>query len=93
MFYYLSFGKQNSLAAFIFGLDPSKRQLGQVSMLFFIKVFLAWPVSSWDSKNVIYFHVRKLEMPKNYVLKSDVIAFTFFAIAKAFGFAKPKLNK
>ena len=41
--------------------------LGQISTF---QNFLSWPVLSHDSKNVIYFHARQLEMPN--VLFSEV---------------------
>ena len=45
---------------------------------FLFKTYLSCPVFSQDSKNVIYFDVRQLEMPKNAIQKSDVITFTWF---------------
>ena len=42
------------------------------------KTCIYCPVSSQDSKNVIHFHVRQLQMPKIAFQKSDVIAVTCF---------------
>ena len=45
---------------------------------FLTKVCLSCEVWSQDSKNVIYFHVRHLEMPKIAFQKCDVITFFYF---------------
>ena len=71
--FYGSFGTQNTMVAFIFRFDPRKGQykvkLGQKrsnfqNQNFHLKTCLSCPVLSQDSKNVIYFYVRQLEMPK-----------------------------
>ena len=85
--FYGSFGTQNTMVAFIFGFDPRKGQykvkLGQKrsnfqNQNFLLKTNLSCPVLSQDSKNVIYFYVRQLEMPKIAFQKSDVITFIWF---------------
>ena len=48
------------------------------------KIYLSWAVLSQDSKNVIYFYIWQLGMPKIAFQKYDVITFTcFFAIAQS----------
>ena len=85
--FYGSFGTQNTMVAFIFRFDPRKGQykvkLGQKmsnfqNQNFHLKTCLSCPVLSQDSKNVIYFYVRQLEMSKIAFQKSDVINFTCF---------------
>ena len=81
-----SFGTQNSMVTFNFKFDPRKGQLqvtiGQIWSNFKIRNFitkacLSCAVSSQDSKNVIYFYLRHLEMPKIAFKKCDII-FTRF---------------
>ena len=72
--FYGSFGSQNMMAAFISGLDPSQSQLGsnQVKKVKFLKtkfssknmLILSSFVSGFP-KNVIYFYIQQLEMPKS----------------------------
>ena len=81
------------MVTLIFKFDPRKGQLqvklGQIRSNFKIqnfltKICLSCADLSQDSKNVIYFYVRQLEMPKNAFQKCDVITFTcFLAIAQA----------
>ena len=81
------------MVTLIFKFDPRKGQLqvklGQIRSNFKIrnfltKIYLSCADLSQDSKNVIYFYVRQLEMPKNAFQKCDVITFTcFLAIAQA----------
>ena len=85
--FYGPFGTQNSMVTFIFKFDPRKGQLqvklGQIRSNFKIqnfltKICLSCADLSQDSKNVIYFYVRQLEMPQNAFQKCDVITFTWF---------------
>ena len=74
------------MVVFIFRVDPRKGQyevkLGQIKSNFQIKISLqkhAYLVQFrlWiHSKNVIYFYVGQLEIPKIAFRKSDVITFT-----------------
>ena len=75
------------MVTLIFKFDPRKGQLqvklGQIRSNFKIqnfltKICLSCADLSQDSKNVIYFYVRQLEMPKNAFQKCDVITFTWF---------------
>ena len=86
MFYGL-FGTQNLMVTLILKFYPRKGQvevkLGQIRSNFKIQNFLAkiclsCADVSQDSKNVIYFYVRQLEMPKNAFQKYDAITFTWF---------------
>ena len=45
---------------------------------FLSKPYIACPVLSLNSKNVIYFDVRQLEMPKRAFPNSDVNSFVIF---------------
>ena len=85
--FYGSFGTQNSMVAFVFKFDPMKGQLQvklcQIRSNFkiqnvFPQICLSYAVLSQDSKNVIYFYVRQLEMPKIAFQKCNVISFTWF---------------
>ena len=80
------------MVTFIFKFDPRKGQLqvklGQIRSNFKIQSFLTktWLICadlSQDSKNVIYFFVRQLEMPKIAFQKCDVTFICFLAIAQA----------
>ena len=82
-----SFGTQNLMMTLIFKFDPRKGQLevklGQIRsnskiQNFLTKICLSCADLYQDSKNVIYFCVRQLEMPKNAFKKCDVITFTCF---------------
>ena len=84
---YGSFKMQNSMVAFIFKFGPRNGQfqvkLGQIRSNFKIQDFpsktcLSCKVLSQDSKTVIYFYVRQLEMPKIALQKCDVITSTRF---------------
>ena len=75
------------MVTLIFKFDPRKGQLqvklGQIRSNFKIqnfltKIYLSCADLSQDSKNVIYFYVRQLEMSKNVFQKCDVITFTWF---------------
>ena len=74
--FYGSFGTQKTMVTFI-------SKLGQINLNIKIQNF---PTKNeylvefifWDSKNVIYFYLRQLEMPKIAFQKSYVINFTFF---------------
>ena len=76
------------MVTFIFKLDPRKGQLhvkiGYIMSNFKIQNFplqicLSCADLSQDSKNVICFYVRQLEMPKIAFQKCDVITFTWFS--------------
>ena len=82
-----SFGTQNLTVTLIFEFDPRKGQLGvkigQIGSNFKIQNFLTKTCLSCgnlsqDSKNVIYFCVRQLEIPKSVFRKCDVSTFTCF---------------
>ena len=87
MFYGPLFGTQKSMAAFISKYDLRKDQfqikLGQKGQISKFNIFLqkhAYHIQFClrIPKNVIYFYVRQLEMPKIAFQKSDVATFTFF---------------
>ena len=104
--FYGSFGTQNTAVACIFRFDPRKGQynvkIGQIRSNFQSQNFLpitclSCPASSKNSKNVIYFYVRQLEMPIKilplnlvcvlYVALQDIVRFfdnTKFWISLAF---------
>ena len=76
-----------TIVTFIFKFDPRKGQLqvklGQIRSNFKIqnflfKICLSCAVLSEFSKNVIYFYVRQLKMPKTAFQKCDAITFTLF---------------
>ena len=76
-----------TIVTLISKFDPRKGQfqviLGKIRSNFKTKKFLtktclSFPVLSQDSKNVIYFYVRQLEMPKIAFQGSDVITYLFF---------------
>ena len=86
--FYGSFGTQNSMVTFIFKFDPRKGQLhvklGQIRSNFkiqdfLIEICLSCAHLSQDSKNVIYFYLRQLEMPK--VALKNVISSSRSAIS------------
>ena len=77
------------MVAFVSKFDPRKGQfqvkLGQIGSNFKIQNFLtktclSYPVLHHDSKNVIHFYVRQLEMPKVAIQKSDVITDVFLPL-------------
>ena len=82
-----SFWTQNSMVTFIFKFDPRKGplqvKLGQIwsnfkTQNFLTQVYLSCAVLSQNSKNVVYFYLRQLEMPKISFQGCDVITFTWF---------------
>ena len=85
--FYGPFGTQSTMVTFIFRFHTRKGQykvkLGQKrsnfqNQNFILKPCLSCPVLSQDSKYVIYFYVRQLQIPKIAFQKSGVIAFTRF---------------
>ena len=74
------------MVTLIFKFDPRKGQLqvklGQIKSNFKIQNFLtktclSCAVLSQDSNNVICFHIRQLEMPKNAFQICDIITFRY----------------
>ena len=87
LIFYWSIGTQNLMATFIFKFGQKEGQfqvkLGQIRPnvkipKFLSKTCLSFPVSSRDSKNVIYVNVRHLKRPKTAFQKCDVISLICF---------------
>ena len=88
---YGSFATQKTMLTLISKFDLRKCQfqvkLGQIWSDFKIQnsltaACLCYPVSSQDSKNVIYFYVHQLEIPKKCISKSDITFTGFLPIAQ-----------
>ena len=88
--FYGSFGTQKSMVAFISKFDPRKGEF-QVNKSnkvkfqnqnFLTKTCLSYPMLSQDSKNVIYFYLRQLEMPNMPLKKWRHHLYLVFCTAK-----------
>ena len=90
--FYRSFGTQNLMVTLIFKFDARKGQLqlklGQIRSDFKIQNFVQKyaylvQISLRISKNVIYFYVRQLEMPKMHFINVTSLPLpVFLAIAQ-----------